>query len=86
MKSNAHPSLYFSAYPLKAIPGEPSKANNLTQSVYLRSILSGTRKTVSRVRVFPMVDPYGKTHTVIKPVNRAKNVDPSGKDWFNHYE
>jgi hypothetical protein len=86
MKSTAKSSLYFSAYPLKAIK-EPSPSTG-TGSPYLRSVLAGTGniKTSSRVRVFPMANPYKQPISVTKPVNPAKDVEASGDEWFNHYE
>jgi hypothetical protein len=86
MKSSAHQPFYFSAYPLKSIPKELTQSSGQKQSPYLRSILSGKSKTVSRVRVFPMVNPYGKTIVPPKRVKTAAIIEPAGKEWFNHYE
>ncbi len=49
MKSNAVPSFYFSAYPLKALPAGAAEA-----------IKSEDSKIVvkSKLRVLPMVNPY----------------------------
>jgi hypothetical protein len=70
MKSNAKSSLYFSAYPLKAIK-EPTPASG-TESPYLRSVLSGSSNIkTSRVRVFPMVNPYPQTAAVAKTNNSS---------------
>ena len=86
MKSSAHESLYFSAYPLKAITKKASSGNEESQSPYLKSILSGKSRSISRVRVFPMANPYAQK-LIIKPrVKPAKNVEPPGKEWFNNYE
>jgi hypothetical protein len=52
MKSNDHPSFYFSAYPLKALTNEASAKPSSNQSPYLKAILSGKTRTLSRVRVF----------------------------------
>lgn len=90
MKSKSSSSLYFSAYPLKAVNKEPASTNTEHQSPYLKSILSGKSRTVSRVRVFPMVNPYSKpvpeSALPARRVKKAKDVDPSGKDWFHNYE
>jgi hypothetical protein len=85
MKSNAHSSLYFSAYPLKAIK-QASDATS-TQSPYLRSVLSaGKTRSGSRVRVFPMSNPYKKPVVIAKPVKPVKDIGIGGDGWFNNYE
>lgn len=86
MKLSAHPSLYFSAYPLRVIKEKDTKVNAQVRSPYLKSILAGKNKTVSRVRVFPMVNPYGQKLVMPVIIKKAKDVDPSGKDWFSNYE
>ncbi len=84
MKSS-QPSFYFSAYPLKAI-NDPSASSASQQTPYLRAVLSGKTKASSKIRVFPMVNPYTKTKVQHKPVKPARQVDASGDEWFNHYE
>lgn len=86
MKVSAHPSLYFSAYPLRVIKEKATTVNKQVQSPYLRSILSGKNKTVSRVRVFPMVNPYAQKLVMPTIIKKAKEVDPSGREWFSNYE
>lgn len=89
MKSNAQPSLYFSAYPLKAVnPANSAADSSPSQSPYLKAILSGKTKTVSRVRVFAMVNPYkGNNHPLVpKPSKLPKDIELTDKDWFNNYE
>ena len=84
MKNNK-PALYFSAYPLKAI----KESSSSEQSPFLKAILSGKTRTLSRVRVSPMLNPYKKTlkpSAPIKPVNEKKDVEPGGNEWFNNYE
>jgi hypothetical protein len=51
MKRNAQSTLYFSAYPLKALQDEASAKSAETQSPYLKAILSGKTRSLSRVRV-----------------------------------
>ena len=86
MKSNAKSPLYFSAYPLKAITESTPPAGSSTgQTPYLRSVLSGKTKT-SRVRVFPMADPYAQKKQRSKPIKPAKQVEGSGEAWYHHYE
>ena len=89
MKSNAKPSLYFSAYPLKTIT-QSSSANGT--SPYLKAILSSKTKPTMlrpRVKVFPMVNPY-KTSKAYKPVSKVasqpeeKKLNENG--WYNNYE
>ncbi len=84
MKSKSHRQpFYFSAYPLKAITG--NSGNSSTESPYLKAVLAGSKtKTIDKVRVFPMVNPYKATSS--KPVTPAKDVEVSGDEWFNHYE
>jgi hypothetical protein len=90
MKSSAQPALYFSAYPLKAVSPAASAADaSANQSPYLRSILAGKTKTVSRVRVFAMVNPYGDLKAagfVPKPGKLPKDIELTEKDWFKNYE
>ncbi|HEX5651894.1 MAG TPA: hypothetical protein VFX58_02405 [Chitinophagaceae bacterium] len=88
MKSNVKSPLYFSAYPLKAITGSTAAGTttNQNQSPYLRSVLAGKPKTSSRIRVFPMANPYLVYKGIPKPVKPVKDVEASGDDWFNHYE
>jgi hypothetical protein len=89
MKSNAPNPLYFSAYPLKAITGEPSAPPpSHPQSPFLRAILAGKTRTVSRVRVFPMVNPYPAPAKPASSRERkmAGNEELSDKEWYNNYE
>ncbi|HSU28108.1 MAG TPA: hypothetical protein VLJ68_06990 [Chitinophagaceae bacterium] len=98
MKSNAEPSIYFSAYPLKAIsPETTAPAKTDERSPYLRSILSGKTRTLSRVRVFPMINPYRKPSgrdMQKNPSDRLKavenklptDIELTEKEWFNNYE
>ena len=83
MKNNK-PSLYFSAYPLKAINQQSSSE----QSPYLKAVLSGKTRTLSRVRVAPMINPYKATTKPVIPENEKlpKDVEHTEKDWFKNYE
>ncbi|MEI9811011.1 MAG: hypothetical protein WDO16_25760 [Bacteroidota bacterium] len=87
MKSTARPSLYFSAYPLKAIK-EPSAANKQPESPYLKALLSGKSKTSSQVRVLPMTNPYKKQFNPppFKGDKLPKDIELTEKDWFKSYE
>ncbi len=85
MKGKIQTPHYFSAYPLKAIIPSTGSSNNQKQSPYLRSVLSG-KKSNSRIRVLPMVNPYALKSTLPQQVKPAKHVDGSGDEWFNHYE
>jgi hypothetical protein len=85
MKSNANSSLYFSAYPLKAI--KTASDAESSQSPYLRSVLSaGKSRTASRVRVFPMANPYKKPVVVPNAVKPIKDIGIGGDGWFHNYE
>jgi hypothetical protein len=86
MKSNAKPSFYFSAYPLKTIkqtssPAEPSR--------YLKGILTGKSRPVSRTKVLPMVNPYVSLKNykpVLKPLHSHEDVKLNEGGWYNNYE
>jgi hypothetical protein len=87
MKRISKPSLYFSAYPLKAIK-EPSSSDKQTDSPFLKALLSGKTKTSSRVRVFPMINPY-KDQINPSPFEAdklPKDIELTEKDWFKNYE
>lgn len=87
MKSTAKPSLYFSAYPLKAIK-ESSTTNNQPDSPYLKAMLSGKTNSSSRVRVLPTITPY-KVQPPQVPSdtdNLPKDIELTEKDWFKNYE
>ena len=85
MKSNKQSSLYFSAYPLKAI-----KESSSEQSPFLKAILSGKTRTLSRIRVSPMLNPYKVSSkpagTKTGKVRVNKDIEPTGNEWFNNYE
>ena len=88
MKSNVKPSLYFSAYPLKALMQDAPSKTNLSQSLYLKSIHSGKIRTMSRIRIFAMMNPYRQA---VKPVilNVSKlpeDIELTEKEWYNNYE
>lgn len=84
MKSTAQSTLYFSAYPLKAITASSSD----NTSPYLKAVLAGNKTTrASRIRVYPMANPYPKISAM--PLHRiapVKEVESGDKEWFNHYE
>ena len=88
MKSNAQSTFYFSAYPLKALRKEASAKPSSTQSPYLKAILSGKTRTLSRVRVFPMVNPYRRSSVPVIPEasKLPKDIELTEKEWFNNYE
>ena len=85
MKSNKQSSLYFSAYPLKAI-----KESSSEQSPFLKAILSGKTRTLSRIRVSPMLNPYKVSPkpagTKPEKLKVNKDIEPTGNEWFNNYE
>jgi hypothetical protein len=93
MKGNAKPSLYFSAYPLKAVE---AASKQKTGSPYLRAILTAKPKQqVTRARVFPMVNPYKNPYgenldpvpSRLIAVNKLPvDIELTEKKWFNNYE
>jgi hypothetical protein len=93
MKENAKPSIYFSAYPLKAVGSNDSKEK--TSSPYLKAILSAKPKTKpNRAQVFPMINPYKNPYgenlnpvSRVIPVNRVPvDIELTEKRWFHNYE
>jgi hypothetical protein len=57
MKNSVKSSFYFSAYPLKVLDQHLSEKPIPDQSP-LRAVLTGTTRSINRVRVFPMINPY----------------------------
>ena len=86
MKSKPQPSLYFSAYPLKAIIPSSDSNSNQQRTPYLKSVLSGKTRASSKVRVLPMVNPYALKSNLPQQVKPVKQVEASGDEWFSHYE
>jgi len=89
MNSNEKPSLYFSAYPLKALNPEGSAKSSSGQSPYLKAILSGKTRSMSRVRVLPMINPYRQSNTPVMPrkdEKMPKDISLIQREWFNNYE
>ncbi len=87
MKSAAKSSpLYYSAYPLKVLEQAAASAEG-RQYPHLKAVLSAKTKTLTRMRVSPMVDPYRKKLdiTTLRPAP-SKTMEPEGREWFNHYE
>ena len=73
MNVNAKPaSIYFSAYPLKAVEKAAESASEIVPpSPFLRAVLSGKTKAIARIRVFPMINPYQEKHA--RPVANAQS-------------
>jgi hypothetical protein len=82
MKSNAVPSFYFSAYPLRALklPADEMEAYNKLSK---KSVL----KVNTNLRVLPMTKPskVRKMHSKI-PKKPGQNSEPQGLEWYNNYE
>ncbi|MEO5563989.1 MAG: hypothetical protein ABIR18_11155 [Chitinophagaceae bacterium] len=76
MKGIAKPSIYFSAYPLKAVEQKATTSNDVSKSPYLRSMLSGRKKIASNVRVFPMINPYREkdAHPDAPPITAISRI------------
>lgn len=90
MKSTAKPSLYFSAYPLKAIK-ELSATNKQPESPYLKALLTGKSKPSSqprKARVLSMNNPYKSQFNPapVKADKLPKDIELTEKDWFKNYE
>lgn len=95
MKGIAKPSIYFSAYPLKAIqPANSTKESSPSSSPYLKALLSGKTKTSSKVRVFPMINPYKNPYKeevkvvriAERPLHVPEDIELTEKQWFHNYE
>lgn len=86
MKSKDQPSLNFSASPLKVVTG--ISPDSSARSPFLKAILNGKTKAMSRVRVLPMVNPYKRTAKPMSALNGklAKEAEPTNNEWFNNYE
>ncbi len=88
MKRLSKSAPYFSAYPLKVI--SESTANEPNMEPYLKALLASKTKTVSRVKVFPMANPYPVTENK-SPITqhhskKQNNIEPAGREWFGNYE
>ena len=88
MKSRPRSPFYFSAYPLKALNAEAAAKQTTDHSPYLKSVLSAKTRTSSRIRVFPMINPYGKKTITLTPDTSElqKDIELAQKEWFNNYE
>jgi hypothetical protein len=91
MKGIAKPSpIYFSAYPLKALEQSAvSSKEPSSSSPYLRSVLTGKTKIVSRARVFPMINPYKNPYPAevnLSPIERIMMKHTPEETGFRNYE
>lgn len=96
MKGIARPTIYFSAYSLKnAEQKTPSSNEPSKSSPYLRALLAGRSRTSSKVRVFPMINPYREKDArpvnsrpaIIRHINQVpEDIELTEKKWFNNYE
>lgn len=97
MKAIAKPSsIYFSAYPLKAVTNEnkPAASNGTSESSYLKGILAGRTKPASKARVFPMINPYKDPYQPIaapvsvskRPSRVPEDIELTENKWFHNYE
>lgn len=87
MKSIAKPSLYISAYPLKAIK-EASATNKKPDSPYLRALLSDKPKaSSSQARVLTLASAFKRFNPATSQTDKlSKDIEMTGKDWFKNYE
>jgi hypothetical protein len=96
MKGIATPTIYFSAYSLKNAEQKPSSSNEPSKSSpYLRALLAGRSRTSSKVRVFPMINPYREKDArpvmphpaIIRQLNHVPaDIELTEKKWFHNYE
>lgn len=96
MKGIATPTIYFSAYSLKNAEQKTSSSNEPSKSSpYLRALLAGRSRSSSKVRVFPMINPYREKDArpvlsrpaIIRQMNHLpEDIELTEKRWFNNYE
>lgn len=91
MKGDTKQPFYISAYRLKTLEKAVSSSVEATQSPYLKAMLSGKSKTMSRIRVSPMLNPYKEKHAASLISNKRteptkESVHLNEKNWFHNYE
>jgi len=97
MKEIARPTIYFSAYSLKNAEQKTTASSNEPpkSSPYLRALLAGRSRTSSKVRVFPMINPYREKDArpvnarpaIIRHINQVpEDIELTEKKWFHNYE
>ena len=96
MKGIATPTIYFSAYSLKNAEQKTSGSNEPSKSSpYLRALLAGRSRSSSKVRVFPMINPYREKDArpvmsrpaIIRQLNHVpEDIELTEKQWFHNYE
>lgn len=82
MESNAVPSFYFSAYPLKALklPKEEMQA-------YIQPSPETIIRVNTNMKILPMIDPYkDKFELPEGSKNQEPEQNADDPNWFNHYE
>jgi hypothetical protein len=78
-------NLYFSAYPLKAIPASCSDQSAESSVLHITS----KTKTSGRIRVHPMANPYKKEEINAPVVKKIKPTEDTGENingWYCSYE
>lgn len=88
MESTAKPSVYISAYPLKAVR-ESNIANHPPQSPYLKALLSRTlQPDPGRLRVITMWSAQKKYDPLptFDQNKLPKDIELTEKNWFINYE
>jgi hypothetical protein len=88
MKNPSKSTPYFSAYPLKVITENNNSNPNIEP--YLKALLASKTKTVSRMKVFAMSNPYPdvENKSVAREHHSKKHIgmEPAGREWFGNYE
>jgi hypothetical protein len=88
MKVTNHPNFYFSAYPLKSIPG--NEKENKTY-LHLETKPAGKKKYAENAKVLPMKNPYSHAEEARlsnKLVKKTPNdkIEERDSEWFASYE
>jgi hypothetical protein len=88
MKVTNQPNFYFSAYPLKSIPGSEKEKKTY---LHLETRPGKKKKYAEDAKVLPMKNPYSYEDEVRlskKPVRKTVNdkIEERDSDWFASYE
>lgn len=83
---------YISAYPLKTLEQARAEAtepaNRNEESAYLKELLTGKAKSMSRIRISPMSNPYKApvNDAVSRTAIPSEGLNSGNKSWFNQYK
>lgn len=86
MKSTNHPNFYFSAYPLKTIPGSEKKENK--PYLHIKTNTAEKKKYAENAKVLPMKNPYSQADEARLSAKKTPTdkIEERDSDWFASYE